>query len=381
MQKGFTLPFVILIGLMVIVFAAMVVERFVFNDQHLNGPKVNSSKEGLEKLTENISSRESKEGNCQSNPNPQFTADFTDLSTIAALAPIGGVTGGSPGRSYMGVKEGMEAPIYSPTDAVLENIIYARRGGPDTPGEYGLLFRVSCEVTILFDHIDKVSDKIKEFSPKEPANTSRTAGGNSLNVLIKQGELLGYSDGTPQARTFDFLVINKAKPTTHINPKRWQWEQAVFAQCPYDYFSKELKDKYYAKIGAVTEMSGVKSFTPAQSCGDLSHDKPGTASGGWFKRDSTDIKGEYLAISRDSKRVDVAERKDGLFGPDSQLRDYSPKVYPEDISVGEEICYNDQQENKWVYIKLVSDTELAVAKGNGSCPASFPQEASETWER
>lgn len=109
--------------------------------------------------------------------------------------------------------------------------------------------------------------------------------------------------------------------------------------------------------------------------------KLGTISGGWFKGESFDTKGDYLAISRESKRVDVAQRKDGLFASGSQLRDYSPKVYPEDVSVGKEVCYHDQNENKWAFVRLVSDDQLALAKGTGNCPTNFPQDQSEIWER
>lgn len=229
-------------------------------------------------------------------------------------------------------------------------------------------------MTILFDHIDKVVDKIKLVAPKEPAETSRVEF-DPVNLPIKKGELLGYTDGTPQARTFDFLLIDRSKPTNHINPKRWEWEQAVYSQCPYDYFIPSLKEKYYKKIGEV-----------AENCGTLSHDKLGTISGGWFKGESTDTKGNYLAIAREGKRVDIAQRKDGLSEDgindgESKLRDYSPKIFPEDVKVGEEVCYHDQNQNRWVYIKLTSEKQLSVVRGTGSCPSAFPESQAQTWER
>lgn len=164
------------------------------------------------------------------------------------------------------------ALIYAPTDAVLENIVYARRGGPSTLGEYGLYIRLSCDMIILFDHIDKVSD--------------------------------------------------------------------------------ELKEKYYAKIGETIEKSTGWEFIPAEDCGQLSRDKSGTISGGWFKGESTDTKG-----------------------------DYSPKIFPGDVKVGEEVCYFDQNQNRWVFVKLVSDNQLSLARGTGSCPTSFSESQFEVWER
>lgn len=338
---------------------------------------------GFRVVSDDIFQGGAKEGNCQSKDVAKFDTEFTDLSKINAINPIGGVGGGSPGRSYIGVLKGVEASVFSPTDATLENIVYARRGGPGTPGEYGLYFRLSCDVTLLFDHIDKVSDKILALAPKEPAETSRVDN-PPINIQIKKGELLGYTDGTPQARTFDFLIIDMSKPTTHINPKRWEWEQAIFAQCPYDYFTPELKEKYYAHIGEVVEKSTGRNFIPAGDCGQLSHDKLGTISGGWFKGESTDSKGDFLAIARPTEsanRVDIAVKKDGLFGSDSMIYDYSPKVFPEDIKVGEDVCYYDQNEGKWAYVKLISETQLGLAKGSGNCPVTFPESQAETWER
>lgn len=367
-EAGFT-PLFVIIGVILIIFLGLVI-------QHITGFGLPQRQSFNKESGSNLSGDYQTPENCQTGEVKKFEAEFTDLEKINAINPIGGIGGGSPGRSYIGVKDGMEAPIYSPTDAILENIIYARRGGPSTPGEYGLYIRLSCDVTLLFDHIDRVSDRIKEYAPKEPADTSRV-NFDPVNLSIKKGELLGYSDGTPQARTFDFLITDNSKPATHINPKRWEWEQAIYSQCPYDYFSDDLKEKYYAKIGEVNQ--GV--FTQGEGCGQLSHDKLGTISGGWFKGDSTDQKGDYLAIARHEKEVHISIKKDGQFGPDSIMRDYSPKAYPEDVSVGEEECFYDQNENKWAYVKLVSEEQLSFARGSGNCPGSFPNSQSELWER
>lgn len=319
--------------------------------------------------------------NCKSGEAAKFEAEFTDFDKIEAFAPLGNITAGSPGRSYIGVKKGMEAAIYAPTDLVLENIIYARRGGPGTPGEYGLYFRLGCNITILFDHLDRLSDRLASLAPKQPADSSRTEN-EALNLNIKKGELLAYTDGTTQAHTFDFLLIDRSKPANHINAIRWQWEQAVYSQCPYDYFVDDIKSKYYTKLGE----TGWQGFEKAESCGSPSHDVVGTISGGWFVGESTDTKGDYLAIARMGSRVDIAQRKDGDFADgagqgESKLRDYSPRVYPKDVRVGQETCYFDQNQNRWAYIKLVSDNQLSFARGAGSCPASFPESKASIWGR
>lgn len=375
-ERGFVWLILIIVIAVVLLFGF----KIAFEHSLVVNPKETSNNSVIE-----IPTLKPQDNNCKDGEIPKFEAEFTDLEKINGINPIGGIVGGSPGRSYIGVKKGMMAPIYAPTDAVLENVIYARRGGPSTLGEYGLYIRLNCNITILFDHIDKVSERILAVAPKEPAENSRTDF-DPVNLPIKKGELLGYTDGTPQARTFDFLLIDRSKPVTHINPKRWEWEQAVYAQCPYDYFIPELKERYYQKIGEVGEIGGIPSFTPAGNCGKLSHDKLGTISGGWFKGNSTDTKGDYLAIARDGSKVSIAQRKDGDFPEgmgegESKLRDYSSKVSPEDIGIGEEVCYSDQNHNKWIYVKLVSEKELSLVRGEGSCPVSFPQSQAEVWER
>lgn len=320
---------------------------------------------------------------CVSDITPRFTHAFTDLSAINAINPIGGIGGGSPARSYIGVKDGMEAAVYAPMDAVLRVIIYADRGSGQ--GEYGLIFRATCEVEFMFDHIDRISDALAPYAPKVAAASSQFQDNTELNVRVQAGDLLGYTDGTPLARTFDFLVTNYAKKNKFLNPARWEWEQALYGTCPYDHFTDDLKKQYYAKLGK----PGHTGFIPANACGNPAHDVAGTASGGWFRGASTDKRGEYLAIARQYDEAQVAYRKDGLAFPDTQsvqqgkpylnVMDMSPDKYPADITPGMAACYSGN--NQWAYIKLVSATELLMASGTGECPSVFPESQATAWMR
>lgn len=327
---------------------------------------------------------EYREPGCASNTNPIFTKAFTDLSTINALNPIGGIGGGSPARGYIGVKEGMEAPIYAPTDATIRTIINVDRG--IGKGEYGVFLTVSCEVEILFDHIDRLSDRLLPYAPKTVTASTRTDGGTEPRIPIKAGELIGFSNGTELARTWDFLVTNYGRKNSYLVPKRWQWDQAVYGSCPYDYFVEDLRLQYYAKLGKPSNTGLIK----ATECGNPSHDISGSASGGWFKGDnSTDTRGEYLAVAREFDEVMVAYRKDGNAFANMQdvqagkpyfnVTDYSPAQYPADITLGESICYSGN--GRWAYIRLDTATQLSVAMGTGECPTGFPDAQAETWVR
>lgn len=344
MQKGLALPFIILIVLVLLVFGAMVVERIVFNDRHINPPKMSKLESGKE---------------CLPNPNPVFQGKFIDISKVVYIRPLGNTQADSINSSYIVVKTGEEVPIYNPTDATLEEII-------KKDGKYGLLFRVSCEITFYFENLDRLSDGIQSGS------------------LIKQGEVLGFVKGDSQGRSFKFMLSNSLKPIAHLNAKRW--EKDIYAQCPYEYFSaneNNLRQTYFGYTLVHNENVIQKDWSKEQGisqipCGELSHDIKGIVSGGWFKGESTDIKGEFLSVNKYLSTVQVSLRKDGELM--DVLTDYSPDTLVTDVKVGNAACYSDVNQNKWAFVKLISERELALVRGVGSCPASFPESA-ETWER
>lgn len=345
-SKGFALPLVILIVLAFLVFFALVVERFVFNDQHLNLKKTGRTEAGEE---------------CLSDPNPTFTAEFIDRSKILFIKPLGDTQVDSTTRSRIVLKEGTEVPIYNPVDATLETITKKDE-------KYKLSLRVSCEVSYVFDGLIKVLDGI------------------NAQELIKKGELLGYVKGADQGSSFDFMVSNNSKPVSHINSKRW--EQDLYVQCPYDYFDtrndNNLRRDYIAynlvhNDNIIQKVWNKEQGVSSIPCGDLSHDIAGTASGGWFKGGSTDIKGDYLSVNKYLSTVQVTIRKDGKLV--EALTDYSPDILLPGVKPGSPVCYHDANQNKWVFVRLESDNRLILAKGTGSCPLNFPQGDFETWER
>lgn len=346
-QKGFALPFVILIGVVLIVLLGLVVERVVFGDRHITPPKSGLTASGQK---------------CLSNNNPVFNGEFTDRSKILYIKPLGDTQAGSSARkSTILVKEGSEVPIYNPIEATLEQVL-------EKDGKGTLSFQVSCEVGFVFGGLDKVSDKIQ------------------AKTTIKKGELLGYVNGLKQGSSFDFMVSNTSKPITFINPKRWSKD--LYAQCPYEYFSarndNNLKRDYIAYTLVNNDNIIQKNWNDKQGisqipCGDLSHDIAGTASGGWFKGESTDVNGDYLSVNKYLSTTQISIRQNGHIT--YSLTDYTRDVLPSEVKEGQSTCYFDQKQNKWVFVQLTSGQKLAMAKGEGQCPSSFPQEISETWER
>ncbi len=311
-----------------------------------------------------------KKTNCP----PVFNYEFTDFSKIDAFQPIGSIAGASRGRSYITIKAGESVPVYAPMDATLVSIIYAYRGPESDHGEYGLKFNAGCSVNFLLDHLDSISDEIKKYAPIEPSRS--TATNDVLSIPIKGGTLLGYTDGTPQARTFDFLVLDETKKAFYINPDRWQWGQSLYSVCPYDLYESVLKEKYYQKIGVIN----YDGFEKAETCGNPSYDIENTISGGWFLDEkATDIHGEFMLIGEAMGRVDLAVKTESE-GTKLRITDSNTEKFPREIGIGESICYTGFNSG-WAYLNLVDAKTIELANGQGNCPSSFPATGSKKYYR
>lgn len=296
---------------------------------------------------------------------PVFTVPFTDYDKIDAFQPIGSITGASRGRSYITVKEGETVPVYAPADATLISVIYAYRGTGSDHGEYGFKFDTGCGVMFLLDHLDSASEEMKRYAPVEPSRSTATQ--DMLSIPIRAGTLLWYTNGTSQARTFDFLVIDNNSAVFHINPERWEWDQSLYSVCPYDFYKDDLKEKYFQKIGIRTN----DGFLKSENCGRISLDVSDTLSGGWFPDDSsTDLHGEFLLIGERMGAVDIVIKTDSEQSK-LQMTDYHPNKTPENVKIGQLICYQGFA-NDWVYFHVIDARTVELTRGAGACPSRFP---------
>src|SRR5439155_15142681 len=67
---------------------------------------------------------------CQHNIAPVFTRPFTNATMIQFVYPLGGISTGSPARSYVFVKTALNGsheyvPVYAPVNMTLQGITYA----------------------------------------------------------------------------------------------------------------------------------------------------------------------------------------------------------------------------------------------------------------
>ena len=61
-----------------------------------------------------------------------------------------------------------------------------------------------------------------------------------MAVPVKAGDLIGYTDGTIMAHTWDFLLNNSTRRNEFANQERYEnvgdLANLITADCPYNYF-------------------------------------------------------------------------------------------------------------------------------------------------
>lgn len=184
------------------------------------------------------------QANCQSNPNPVFTNDITDISKVNYIGPPP-TMGAGPSlktHSYIGTDH-VRVPVYAPATMTLES------GSHYVGGPYMMEFRVSCEVKVRFGHITEPIEAIKKLLPTEPKTDSRTE--ELSPVVFPAGEIVGYTTGTDLAGNWDFGVYNSIVRNRYADDLNWNNSTTyTTAVCPFDYFTASLRSTYFSKFNS-----------------------------------------------------------------------------------------------------------------------------------
>ena len=275
-----------------------------------------------------------------------------------------------------------EVPVYAPVDSTLTGITFHLATMTDERGisvdleQYVLSFEVSCEVSYGYDHISRLAEKYAALSPATASRTTRDAE-RQVSEPVKAGELIGYTTGTAAAHNWDFVFTNSSRGNEFVNQERYEHtgdlQRLLAGDCPYDYYGELMKIQYYALLSG-----GPSGRIEGESC-QVSHDVPGTISGGWFREPfSTEtshphIPGWALAVgSWAGGQVRINSEETAVWVSPGQ------PTYADPRGVTTEHCYEhagrpDEPAIKFVYLKLVSDTEIAVVFGEGGCPPQLPE--------
>lgn len=315
-------------------------------------------------------------------------AHITDLSMIDFLQPTAVISGNwMKNRSYLTVGRDAygqvyDAPVYAPADSRLIGITYYLGLMQNEQGElvevpqYDLRFQVSCEVTYGFDHLETLSDNVAALAPSTPVRDTRDAMVN-VSLELKAGDLIAHTTGTIQAHTWDFILSNSTKRNTFANQERYEndgdLQRLLHGDCAYDYFDDAMRQAYYDLFG------GHQGGGDYAIC-EVAYDVPGTVAGAWFQRP---FAGMDFSNPGAGWGVIVGVSPDGFVNVNGE--GISIRVRPGDdthlipATITSAHCYESSRntggrEGWHAYIELLSDYELAVAFGDGSCPKKLPSD-------
>ena len=206
---------------------------------------------------------------CKSYSEPFFTHHVTNVKKIQKILPWGSVrSGGGSKRSlkshtYMVIKnQGSEVSVHAPADSYLIASGRARLTDHKDTIHYSLFFQASCDVVYYFHHIDKIEPglqkKMGELPIQEIEHKAKLMPIRPP-IFIKGGELVAKTKGVPKSGWWDFGLLNKNNNNKlpkriakmkfpEAETKAQEVERFGFADCPYDYFTEDLKKAYYTKM-------------------------------------------------------------------------------------------------------------------------------------
>ena len=328
-----------------------------------------------------------------SNPQPMFTSPIIPMELILHTVPPGTAASGMlKPHGYFFVKHDdswsgggwsdypRSVPVTAPITSWLRQVYPYRSGtyGKDVmepPIEYMLIFEVSCEVYYKLDHLGPLSDTIEAIGPFPVGESTRL----STPLKIEGGELVSYWSGVNPGGNVDIGVYNTTEERTFVNQNRYSdghHDPWLYEDCPFDYFNEELSEKYHAMFGDLSTGQIVET----KSCRiSADSDVPNTVQGMWFEPEkyasafslSTSLSGWVRATFKE--HAETGGEFEIILAPEDP-------TYIEPLEVTSEHCYQSytpyfQQENlMYVYLKLLSPTDLQVEYGTGTCEKRIPIE-------
>jgi len=312
----------------------------------------------------------------------QFTHHVIDLSHYQRLFPPGGVSLGTFNVfGGLTLKKDVErSPIYAPIDADVAGISYYSYSDPWTPETkmYDLSLIIHEDLTLSFGGLGELAPKLKAVAPQQPQEHS--AGGDLTEpTSIKAGELLGYVVRVGNEGGWELGAYDKSNQNIVANMDRhWdKWSDApgkyVIGVCPYNYYPDDMRQEYL-------------NLMPGKKCPNASRDVPGTAAGYWFANKTFHtVEDDFFYFGGISPRLTIAAEESGdvVWGGFGQGKDEanvgtSPRD-PADLHVGDSFCYKNDFDwvdtgKNYLFVKLLSETELAMYYGEGNCPSSLPSD-------
>ncbi len=310
--------------------------------------------------------------------------DFpTDISKIYTITPLGNVDppehtiptdhlymhfhpGGTNTNTY---------DLIAPADVWVIHII-SYFGSTLDPEDNVIYFAVCKDVIGYYNHVKELSPGMKKIVEEECGSDGVADNKNCFVQSfepVKAGTYMGKI-GRLQGN-FDFGTIDLRTEHDFINKERYA-KRTLHIQCPTDYYSSELKDRF---LKLMPRSDG--------SCGKINYDIPGTLQGNWFYGNATEYYGgdwvKHAFFGYDNEKPDLAvisiggvivDEVDGLrwtFAPEiSGIKN----VRFENTAIESIYCYDKNSEDQFnigpkgkIVMQLVSGSELKIEHQTGSC--------------
>ena len=309
----------------------------------------------------------------------QFTHEIFDPDLVSHITPLGELNGGyEEAQAIAGIMinlkqetGGKEIEVRAPTDMTLENYAYYKSPNDGQLG-WTLIFRISPEVRIKFDHITRVTQEIVDATTTAPEDTSAEQYPKRA-VSMKTGDIFAYTSGTPTAHNWNIYVTDTRQKNGFINSKRYAsyhaGQKMLTARCPFDFYSDSMKSEFLA-------LMGYSRAGQSQTCGSASRDVEGTISGMWhFSPDYLTSRSEQLDGVYASP-LSIIKNSAGEITID-QVNNMRLDIQPESVAfkdpaeVTGEHCY--QLKNGYAYFKIIDNMTMDFYYSDkANCPSSFP---------
>ena len=315
-----------------------------------------------------------------SNPELVFTHEVVPLEHIRHTAPPGSVIVGMLKRHmYFFVGDGIpvqewsgyprSVPVFAPVESWLRTVnVYQNSVGGKQVLEYEFIFEATCEVWYRLGHLGPLSERIEALGPFQ-------LGYNRVEtpLHVDGGELVSYWSGVNPGGNMDLGVFNTTVEQVLANPSRASdgyHDQQRYEDCPLDYFPDELRSKYYSMLSEEDTRERVNTTTCRRSA---DQDIAGTISGEWFVPEKY---GSVMAIGTSllgSARITYSRMSHEQFAEAFTIS-VSPndQTYIHPTQVTSEHCYQSPASDAYVYLELVSPTDLQVEYGTGTCADRTP---------
>ena len=335
-----------------------------------------------------------------------FTHSPVDIEYITSITPLGNLN--PPGHTfpvkhmYINLKNidsptdaEEETPIrtlYAPGDIWIQQISsteYLDRGEYD----YSIDFSPCAEFSAYFIHVTSLSEKLEEaFSngegdcwEEDPAGQRMRSCNRRVHIKLEAGEEIGTVGG--DKFNFDLGASDmRVEPSKAARYDR-RFEGIGYVICPLDYFSSDIKEALYAKLG--DSSSGGQKRTIEPICGTPHQEFSGTAQGVWYLEDSTqlDREDQHIALVHDNidPKIPVFSIGTSLekFGIESRTYEFEPEStglvdrdFADVKADGNIYCYEFNESSGdgvfQVLLQMVTDEELKIGKGRSTWCGSAP---------